>query len=1160
MASIVNEATAGIADLLSYLTEIQDDIGEAKAFINLMGWELPPGVEDIGLATIDLQDFLEKLDAVMGASDQEWENELAMAGRIAELTLAVGNLAQAIRDLASQLPTKLASSGDYVERTNIHKELPRRLFDFLVVNYLARQSPLTFAILHLLNVIDYPHFDADPENFQVEHVRTTVNYDVFKTLVTDPAQVAEEAYGWNTPQFLSMMFLQRLCLLFQTLGMRSRMQPLAPHAEEVWLERTVSETEPLPQLVTFVHEERGTPVGLRLGFSIFGARSTAAGASDAGLGLVPIVRGNAQGSLPFFRFDDTFIDLSADGDLLKRLAVILRPNQGLKVLTGNGLSETITGRFALGLRHGRRGGEPKTVLSFPGGSALRIEQFLITGGLEKYSERAESFVEVALLGGSFDFSLDGADGFLRDRISQNKINSPFDLRIGWTSEQGIYFHGSSGLIVSIPVHAHLGAFTLTSLTLELKVEDEALELESSVNGNLSLGPLDITVQGLGLEVDVSFGDGNLGIFGLSPRFKPPNGLGLSIDGGGFKGGGFIGFEPEEERYSGMLELEFQDQFTLKAFALLNTRLPNGQKGFSLLIIISSEFTPIQLGLGFKLNGVGGLLGLNRTINIEPLRTGLRENTLSSILFPTNIIANADRIISDLRQVFPPMEGRFIFGPMAKITWGTPTLVTIDLGLVIEIPEPVRLAILGVLRAVLPDEKAAILRVQVNFLGELNFERRQLKFDASLFDSKLLGFTLSGDMAIRLDWGADANFLLTVGGFHPAYQPPPMDLPAIRRLTLALLDGDNPRLKLEMYFAVTSNTAQFGAKLELYAAAWKFNVYGFLTFDVLFQFNPFYFIAEITAMLALRVGSSSFASIKVTLTLEGPTPWKAQGTARFKICWFFTLKVRFNKTFGEARNTTLPDLAVLPLLAAALEAADNWEGELPPRRHRLESIRETTEISTQLLLHPLGTLKISQKVAPLNVRIDRIGSQRPSDAREYQISEVQPAAIADTPQESFAPAQYFDLTDEEKLTSASFKNFDSGIRIGDADRLHTGYAAARAVKYELKYIDSQREQRLSRGGASFEVDVLSFNTWSLQGATSRSELSFARNRKSSLAPEAVAVGQEPFAIVNAGDLRLFDELSLLGNERAAAARLNALIETNPSLRGTLQVVPAFELAA
>src|SRR5687768_15836538 len=147
----------------------------------------------------------------------------------------------------------------------------------------------------------------------------------------------------------------------------------------------------------------------------------------------------------------------------------------------------------------------------------------------------------------------------------------------------------------------------------------------------------------------------------------------------------------------------------------------------------------------------------------------------------------------------------------------------------------------------------------------------------------------------------------------------MNLPALRRLTLALVDGNNPRLTLETYFAVTSNTAQFGARLELYAAAWKFNAYGFLSFDVLFQFNPFYFIAEVTAMLALRVGSRSIASIKLSLTLEGPTPWKVKGSARLRLCWFLTVKVRFNKTFGEVRHTTLPDLLVLPLLIEALSA-------------------------------------------------------------------------------------------------------------------------------------------------------------------------------------------------------------------------------------------------
>jgi len=90
--------------------------------------------------------------------------------------------------------------------------------------------------------------------------------------------------------------------------------------------------------------------------------------------------------------------------------------------------------------------------------------------------------------------------------------------------------------------------------------------------------------------------------------------------------------------------------------------------------------------------------------------------------------------------------------------------------------------------------------------------------------------------------------------------------------------------------------------------------------------------------------------------------------------------------------------------------------------------------------------------------------------------------------------------------------------------------------------------------------VAFNTWTQQGAIAQSQLSFARNRKSSLAPAAVAVAQEGFAIVNTADLKLFDDVSLHVNELTAAARLNALFETNPALRGTLQIVPAFELAA
>ena len=56
-----------------------------------------------------------------------------------------------------------------------------------------------------------------------------------------------------------------------------------------------------------------------------------------------------------------------------------------------------------------------------------------------------------------------------------------------------------------------------------------------------------------------------------------------------------------------------------------------------------------------------------------------------------------------------------------------------------------------------------------------------------------------------------------------------------------------------------------------------------------------------------------------------------------------------------------------------------------------------------------------------------------------------------------------------------------MRVGDPEQLHTGYAAARVVQYELKYIDSQRNQRLASEESLFDVDVVSFNTWTLSGA-------------------------------------------------------------------------------
>ena len=57
------------------------------------------------------------------------------------------------------------------------------------------------------------------------------------------------------------------------------------------------------------------------------------------------------------------------------------------------------------------------------------------------------------------------------------------------------------------------------------------------------------------------------------------------------------------------------------------------------------------------------------------------------------------------------------------------------------------------------------------LRVLDLSQDELSLDASLFDSKLITYTMTGDMALRANWAAQREFLLAIGGFHPQFNPP-----------------------------------------------------------------------------------------------------------------------------------------------------------------------------------------------------------------------------------------------------------------------------------------------------------------------------------------------------------------------------------------------------
>ncbi|MBS0157726.1 MAG: hypothetical protein JSS26_03985 [Nitrospira sp.] len=1075
---LVQNATAGIGRLLSHLDLIQGDVEEARAFLKLLGWDLPPGLDDIGLAALNLSDFLTKLDAVLGTSDTEWNDDLAMAGRIADLALAIEALTQQIHQLAQTLPARLASFGDYVERTQIHKELPRRLFDFLAANFLAQASPLTYASLHLLNIIDYPYYTADPTRFQVEHVRATINYHLFKVAVTQPDQLFTEAYGWHTSDFRSMTFLTRLSQLLQTLGLRNRIQPMSPQAQEAWLGRVKSSSNPPPQLITFLHEERGAAFGVRLGLSLFGAAPTSAGASDAGLGLAPIIQGRAEGAVPFHRLEDTRIEWSGDVEVLKRLAVILRPDQDLTLRKGAGLADALNGRLTLGLRHGQPAGEFKPLIRLPGGSALRYQQFFVAGGLDASSAtRTETFVELALLGLRFDLSLAEADHFIQGTVGRESVQAPFDLTVRWSSREGLSFSGSGGLHVSLPLQQAVGPVKLDTAHIGIDVSEAGIDTETSVNARLVLGPVTATVERIGVTVALSFQEGNLGPFGLTPRFKPPTGLGLVVTTPGVTGGGFLGFDPQRAEYSGMLQLELAETLALKALGLLTTKLPDGSKGYSLILIVTAEgFAPIPLGLGFTLTGIGGLVALHRTVRTDVLRDGLKTGTLNSVLFPPDPLRNAPQIFSDLRRVFPPTAGRHVVGPMVQLRWGSPTLLTLDLALLVELPAPIRVIVLGHLQVLLPDQTHPLVQIRMDALGVLDLSAETVALDATLYDSRILQFTLTGDMALRAGWGRQPQFVLAIGGFHPRFAPPP-GLPALKRLALQLADGDSLQLRCQAYLAVTSNTVQFGARVDLHAAGGGFSFDGLLGFDAILQLAPLAFAVEVGAALALRYHGRLLMGISFTGRLAGPTPWQVEGTASISLL-FFSVSVHFSRTFGSTTAPPLPAAVdVVGLIAAALADQRNWSGAVPRSHSPVVTIRETPPPTNGLRVHPWAELTLRERIAPLNKQITKLGTAPlvggPTTVTVTLTDRAGAQPWRTTPvSEPFARAQYEDLREDEQLAQPAFVPLQGGLTVAAEDlAVDDDAGLATPIAYETLLIDPTRPPERPTPGYVLSAAVL-----------------------------------------------------------------------------------------
>jgi hypothetical protein len=540
-----------------------------------------------------------------------------------------------------------------------------------------------------------------------------------------------------------------------------------------------------------------------------------------------------------------------------------------------------------------------------------------------------------------------------------------------------------------------------------------------------------------------------------------------------------------------------------------------------------------------------------------LREGIKTNTLKSILFPENIVANISRIVSDIKQVFPPQNGHTLICPMGKIGWGTPAIITLELGILIEIPGTA-FTILGVLKVVLPTEEEALMKLQVNFVGQIDFENKFIVFDAILYDSRILTFTLTGTMAMRVNWAKGKKiFLVSMGGFHPSFKEIPADLQNMQRITLSLLSGNNPRITLQCYYALTSNTLQFGAKAELYAEGGGFNIYGFVGFDVLFQRSPLHFVADFAAGLALRRKTSVIMGIKVSGQLSGPSLWEARGKASISF-FFFSVSVSFHEKWGSPLGAIANALAdLLTLLAREIDDIRNWKADLPGNNTLHVSIKKIDNGDDEITVHPFGVLTFSERLVPLEVDINKFGEQLPKDAKRFEIKPADASISTEAAKEDFAAANFLDMKDEEKLARPSFEQMKSGFRLTGSGALQVPQQTVnKPVDYEFSYLREGRSKIVRADMYQFFQPFFKANIKA--GPASNASLSYANNRVSVNAPEAVMVAEEQFVIAHTSDMKLYSPAMVAGSYTEAMQFYHELVQQQPELHDRVQILSQHEL--
>ena len=570
-------------------------------------------------------------------------------------------------------------------------------------------------------------------------------------------------------------------------------------------------------------------------------------------------------------------------------------------------------------------------------------------------------------------------------------------------------------------------------------EKARIDITATVAGKFGAA-VAVVAEGGGVKLE------KLGAGGFVVSPMPPSGLGFRIDAGPVKGGGFLRYREIEKDYGGIIDLAI-GKIGVTAIGMVSP------DPFSFVVVIGVHFMPkVELSFGFTLNGIGGLLAMERQLSVDALGAALKDGVVSNLLFPNDPVAVAPTILNQLAAVFPPLPGGFVVGPIVELGWGSQAgLLRAKLGIVIALPDP-KIVLLGSLQIVVPPPEVPKVPRLVDLKADLMtvIEPDQVCVRAALAQSQLGGVRVSGDLGLVVRWGGGAVFAMSAGGFYPQYTGPPQ-LSDMRRITVAMAPPVKwLELTAKAYFAMTSNSVQFGGAIDLHAEVGSVTGDAHFGVDALFIWSPkFAFSVRVAASVKIKWKSHTVAGASFKGTLSGTSPWTIVGNASVEILFW---DVDFDLgpiSWGDVDTEPLAKVDAMLMARDALLDHNNWQALPPPAADAIVRVRAAPP--KLLLLQPHSVVRVKQTCVPFDTRIDRIGAF-PSSVGQIGLTNPrigdEAAGISGHVVEDFAPGQYLNLTSDQQMSRPAFEKMPAGFEMaGSAGIIAAPGVVEAAYKWE-----------------------------------------------------------------------------------------------------------------